>query len=177
MKASAARSLRCAWWRALRTSTRTEPTETPTPAAASPPVPRRWWHLDVLGHVASGAFRDVYRAWDPQLDREVALKLLRRAPDADAHADEVVDEGRLLARLRHPHIVSIYGAARIDGRVGPLDGVTCAVDTLAQAVAQGGAFPARKVADIGAASVMRSPRSTARARYQSRRQGTERHAG
>ena len=89
------------------------------PAIPTPPdAPKRFGHLEVLEHIASGAFGDVYRAWDPQLDREVALKLLRRAPDADAHADEVVNEGRLLARLRHPHIVSVYGAARIDGQVG-----------------------------------------------------------
>jgi serine/threonine protein kinase/Tol biopolymer transport system component len=81
-------------------------------------VPERWGQLQVLEHVASGAFGDVYRAWDPGLDREVALKLLRRSPDADAHADEAVDEGRLLARVRHPNIVAVHGAARIDGRVG-----------------------------------------------------------
>jgi len=120
------------------------------PARARADVSKRWGHLDVLDHIASGAFGDVYRAWDPQLDRDVALKLLRRAPDADAHADEVVDEGRLLARLRHPHIVSIYGAARIDGRVG-LWMEYLRGRTLAQAVAQDGALAARKVAEIGGA--------------------------
>ena len=104
----------------------------------------------MLEHIASGAFGDVYRAWDPQLNREVALKLLRRAPDADAHADEVVNEGRLLARLRHPHIVSVYGAARIDGQVG-LWMEFLRGRTLAQAVTTDGALPTRKVAEIGAA--------------------------
>jgi serine/threonine protein kinase len=129
---------------------RAEPTGAASLAHAQAEVPGRWGHLDVLDPIASGAFGDVYRAWDPQLDREVALKLLRRAPDADAHADEVVEEGRLLARLRHPHIVSIYGAARIDGRVG-LWMEYLRGRTLAQAVTQDGALPARKVAEIGAA--------------------------
>lgn len=119
---------------------------TPTPTEA----PKRFGHLEVLEHIASGAFGDVYRAWDPQLDREVALKLLRRAPDADAHADEVVNEGRLLARLRHPHIVSVYGAARIDGQVG-LWMEFLRGRTLAQAVTTDGALPTRKVAETGAA--------------------------
>jgi Tol biopolymer transport system component/predicted Ser/Thr protein kinase len=124
----------------------------PPPATTTeiPDAPQRWGHLDVLEHIASGAFGDVYRAWDPQLDREVALKLLRRAPDADAHADEVVNEGRLLARLRHPHIVSVYGAARIDGQVG-LWMEYLRGRTLAQAVSKEGALPARKVAEVGAA--------------------------
>lgn len=123
----------------------------PPPATTAPTdAPKRFGHLDVLEHIASGAFGDVYRAWDPQLDREVALKLLRRAPDADAHADEVVDEGRLLARLRHPHIVSVYGAARIDGQVG-LWMEFLRGRTLAQAVTTDGALPTRKVAEIGAA--------------------------
>ena len=59
-----------------------------------------------------------------------------RAPDADAHADEVVEEARLLARVRHPHVVTVYGAARIDGRVG-LWMEFVRGRTLAQAVTQG----------------------------------------
>ena len=61
-----------------------------------------------------------------------------------------MDEGRLLARLRHPHIVSVYGAARIDGQVG-LWMEFLRGRTLAQAVATDGALPTRKVAEIGAA--------------------------
>jgi len=112
------------------------------------PAPLKWAHLDVLEPIASGSFGDVYRAWDPQLDREVALKLLKRAPDADAQADEVVDEGRMLARLRHPHIVSVYGAARIDGQVG-LWMEYVRGRTLAQIVREEGPLSARRVADVG----------------------------
>ena len=39
-----------------------------------------WGALRLLEHVGQGAFGDVYRASDPRLDREVALKLLRRPP-------------------------------------------------------------------------------------------------
>jgi serine/threonine protein kinase/Tol biopolymer transport system component len=131
-------------------TTVTGPTTPPPQSPGSGLAGVRWAHLDVLEHVASGGFGDVYRAWDPQLDREVALKLLFRGPDADAHADEVVEEGRMLARVRHPHIVSIYGAARVEGQVG-LWMEYVRGRTVAQSVAQDGALSARKVAEIGAA--------------------------
>jgi Tol biopolymer transport system component/predicted Ser/Thr protein kinase len=76
-----------------------------------------WGHLRVLERLGSGAFGEVYRAWDSRLDREVALKVL----DAGAPTTEgspVVAEGRLLARVRHPNVVTVYGAERVDGRVG-----------------------------------------------------------
>ena len=61
----------------------------------------------------------MYRAWDSRLDREVALKLLRGpAGTGDARATSIIEEGRLLARVRHPNVVTVYGADRIDGRVG-----------------------------------------------------------
>ncbi len=82
------------------------------------PFLARWGHLHLLEHVASGSFGDVYRAWDPAIDREVALKLLRPHARDQADPDETIEEGRLLARVRHPSVVTVYGAARIDGRVG-----------------------------------------------------------
>ena len=83
------------------------------------PVPSEWGPLKVLEPVASGTFGDVYRAWDTRLDREVALKLLRRRESSES-ADEstVIDEGRLMARVRHPNIVTVYGAERSNQRVG-----------------------------------------------------------
>lgn len=78
-----------------------------------------WGPLRLLECVGEGAFGEVYRAWDPRLDREVALKLLRqRESRRDSVGSHVIDEGRLLARVRHPNVVTVYGADRIDGRVG-----------------------------------------------------------
>jgi serine/threonine-protein kinase len=78
-----------------------------------------WGPLRLLEHVGRGSFGDVYRAWDTRLDREVALKLLRhREPEDETRASTVIHEGRLLARVRHPNVVTVYGAERIDGRVG-----------------------------------------------------------
>jgi Tol biopolymer transport system component/tRNA A-37 threonylcarbamoyl transferase component Bud32 len=82
-------------------------------------IPVTWGPLTILEKIGRGTYGDVYRARDPRLDRPVALKLLRRRErDADALESAVVEEGRLMARVRHPNVVTIYGAERIDGRVG-----------------------------------------------------------
>jgi len=77
-----------------------------------------WGHLTIRERIGRGSFGEVYRAWDPQLDREVALKLLVPGDTATPGALSVIEEGRLLARIRHPNVVTIYGAERIDGCVG-----------------------------------------------------------
>ena len=78
-----------------------------------------WGHLRVLERIGRGAFGEVYRAWDTRLDREVALKLLPADRAAgDGPASSIIQEGRLLARVRHPNVVTIYGAEQIGGRIG-----------------------------------------------------------
>jgi serine/threonine protein kinase len=78
-----------------------------------------WGSFRLVERVGHGAYADVYRAIDPRLDREVALKLLRQADTTtDSGGALVIEEARLLARLKHPNVVTIHGADRIDGRVG-----------------------------------------------------------
>ena len=76
----------------------------------------RWGDLLLIDRVGSGAAGEVFRAYDDQLQREVALKLLHIAPDA--HANSPLAEGRLLARVRHPNVVTVFGAASFKGRAG-----------------------------------------------------------
>jgi Tol biopolymer transport system component len=91
-----------------------------TPREAGPDTTRpTWGHLQLLEKVGQGAFGEVFRAWDPHLSREVALKLL--GPAMGQGADDrswVLQEARFLAAIRHPNVVTVYGADRIDGRVG-----------------------------------------------------------
>ncbi len=83
------------------------------------PASGRWGHLRLFERIGRGAFGEVYRAWDTRLDREVALKLLPAArPSADRAGSSIIHEGRLLARVRHPNVVTIYGAQQIDGHIG-----------------------------------------------------------
>lgn len=78
--------------------------------------PISWGPLRIIEKIGRGSFGDVYRARDPRLDRDVALKLLRyREPPED---QLIVEEARLMARVRHPGVVTIYGAERINGRTG-----------------------------------------------------------
>ncbi len=77
-----------------------------------------WGPLRLIERVGEGAFGEVFRAWDTRLDREVALKLLRPARSQPGHPTTVISEGRLLARVRHPNVVTVFGAEQIDGRIG-----------------------------------------------------------
>ena len=80
---------------------------------------RQWGPLVIRERVGEGAFGDVYRAYDPKLDREVALKVLRpRAGSSSLESQTWVDEGRLLARVHHPNVVTVYGADRVGDEVG-----------------------------------------------------------
>ena len=79
---------------------------------------RYWGRLRLIEPIASGSFGDVFRAWDPRLRREVALKLIELRGDDPRHSAAILHEGRLLARVRHPNVVTIYDAERIGSQVG-----------------------------------------------------------
>lgn len=93
-------------------------------SAAFPPSPpplasgSQWGHLRVLETVGRGRSGQVYRAYDPALARDVALKLVPHRDGEDAAESQVVEEGRLMARVRHPNVVTIHGAQRIDRTSG-----------------------------------------------------------
>jgi serine/threonine protein kinase/tetratricopeptide (TPR) repeat protein len=73
------------------------------------PAGARLGHYQILTPVGAGAMGEVYRAHDPRLDREVALKVL---PDAVAtDADRLARferEAKALARIEHPNILTIH---------------------------------------------------------------------
>jgi tetratricopeptide (TPR) repeat protein len=67
----------------------------------------RYVVLDVVGQGGVGV---VYRAYDPKLDRRVALKLLRAQVTMD-HPDvqrRLLREAQTMARLSHPHVLPVY---------------------------------------------------------------------
>jgi serine/threonine-protein kinase len=81
--------------------------------------PQRWGHLEIIDKVGTGSFGEVYRARDTRLDSEVALKLLRRdASKQSDRATQVIEEARLMARVKHDNVVRVHGAERHEGRVG-----------------------------------------------------------
>jgi len=117
--------------------------------ASMPPESWRWGHLQVFERIGHGAFGDVHRAWDPRLDREVALKLLRSdVLDDEGSGSAVIEEGRLLARVRHPNVVTIYGAEPNDGRIGLWMELVNG-RTLEEALRSGRTFTAAEVTRLG----------------------------
>lgn len=77
----------------------------------------QWGHLEVLQQIGSGATSEVFRAFDPLLAVEVALKLSRPG-QGWAGAGDWIAEARSLARIRHPNVVAVHGVDRHDGRSG-----------------------------------------------------------
>jgi hypothetical protein len=72
-----------------------------------------WGALTLVEQIGHGSFGDTWRARDARLDREVALKLLRRHGwQSETVESAVIDEGRLLARVRHPNVVTVWGRPR-----------------------------------------------------------------
>jgi tRNA A-37 threonylcarbamoyl transferase component Bud32 len=77
------------------------------PAAAR--VPRRLGRFELFEEVGAGSFGQVFRARDTELDRDVAIKVLRAGGLAGAEdADRFLREARSAAQLKHPGIVSVY---------------------------------------------------------------------
>ncbi|MEM7052411.1 MAG: serine/threonine-protein kinase [Acidobacteriota bacterium] len=62
----------------------------------------------VLSHLGSGGMGSVYAAYDPDLDRKVALKLVRRDRASKIEQQRLLQEARALAKLSHPNIVRVY---------------------------------------------------------------------
>ncbi len=115
-----------------------------------------WGRLSLLDRIGQGTSCEVYRAWDTALHREVALKLLHDEGDntdgggallKEAHG-RLLEEARRLARVRHTHVVQVYGAEQHDGRVG-LWMELVRGESLEQTVQARGVFGAREAALIG----------------------------
>lgn len=133
----------------------------PPPVLPPRPAPRRprtaarkrrpaalfgWGPLRAVEAIGSGSFGEVYRAFDPTLEREVALKLWR-AP-AGSSMDRLLVEARRLARVRHPNVLVVHGADEHDGRAGMwtdlIDGMS-----LERCLAERGPFGATEAAGVG----------------------------
>jgi serine/threonine protein kinase len=65
--------------------------------------------------VGSGAMGHVYAAYDPQLDRRIALKVLRPEVRAGDHEARLLREARLAAKLTHENIIVVYDVGVLPG--------------------------------------------------------------
>lgn len=92
-----------------------------SPATAAEERPRRWGALELIETIGRGSFGTVWRARDPRLDRIVALKLQPLdglMAGRSTTPDQAIEEARLMARVHHPHVVSVFGADARDGQIG-----------------------------------------------------------
>ena len=71
---------------------------------------------EIITALGAGGMGEVYRAHDPRLGRDVALKILPAATANDPHAlERFTREARAVAALNHPHIVTIHSTEEADG--------------------------------------------------------------
>jgi tetratricopeptide (TPR) repeat protein len=75
----------------------------------------------VLKQLGEGGMGVVYAAYDPELDRKVALKLLQAAPGAGGTSTQgqarLLREAQAMARLSHPHVSAVFDVGTYDDRV------------------------------------------------------------
>ena len=80
--------------------------------------PRRIGRFILLDTIGAGAMGEVYTAYDGQLDRKVAVKLVHAHMSAGRHARQrLLREAQTLAQVSHPNVVQVYEAGELGGRV------------------------------------------------------------
>ncbi len=74
----------------------------------------RYEILEILGEGGMGI---VYAAYDTELERRVALKLVRPGSLQHAHAERLEWEARAMARINDPHVATVYEVGRLEDEV------------------------------------------------------------
>ena len=84
-----------------------EPTLAQLGPLSSPPIPRTLGEFELLSELGRGGMGIVYRAWQPSLGREVALKRLGHIGNTKAEA-RFRREIKALGRVDHPNLIRIF---------------------------------------------------------------------
>lgn len=106
----------------------------------------------IIGELGRGAMGTVYRAHDPLIDREVAIKTLHPNLPADAIADvreRFLREAKSAGRLSHPNIVTIFDVGE-QGGIAYMAMELLEGQTLAQLLAESVRLPFQTIADLAA---------------------------
>ncbi|HUJ62521.1 MAG TPA: protein kinase, partial [Kofleriaceae bacterium] len=80
--------------------------------------PRTVGRYQLDRRIAAGGMGEVWAAWDPQLERQIAVKLVRpeRADDG-RERERLLREARALAKLTHPNVLAVHDVGELDGEV------------------------------------------------------------
>ncbi len=111
-------------------------------------APETWGKYRLASKVGEGSYGSVYRAWDSELERDVALKILHRRVGDTRLKESLLQEGRALAKIRHANVVNVLGIEAHEDRVG-LCMEFVEGKTLADVVSSGGKLNAPEAALIG----------------------------
>src|SRR5215831_5633388 len=121
-----------AWSHETQPAPRTPSEEVTLPDAAPPQIARtklyrssgtalprgtmlgRYMVVDLIG---TGGMGVVYTAYDPELDRKVALKLLRSDFSSEEARLRLLREAQAIARLSHPNVIAVHDVGTVEGRV------------------------------------------------------------
>jgi serine/threonine protein kinase len=109
--------------------------------ASNSPIGSQWGALNILEEIGRGAFGVVYRANDPQLRRDEALKLFQTDQGQ-------IEEARKLAQVNSPNVVKVFRFETHDGRPGFAMELVNGV-TLAGQIEERGSFSCAEAANIG----------------------------
>jgi WD40 repeat protein len=69
-------------------------------------------HFELRDKLGMGAFGTVWKAYDTELDRTVAVKIPRKGKLNPQETEQFLREARTAAQLKHPHIVSVHEVGR-----------------------------------------------------------------
>jgi hypothetical protein len=116
--------------------------------AAAHATSSSWGSMTTLDVIGRGSFATVYRAFDADLHRDVALKVTGVQESARFDPQRAVQEARLLARVRHPNVVTVYGAHLKENAVA-LSMELIKGETLDALVRRDGSFRARDATLVG----------------------------
>jgi tetratricopeptide (TPR) repeat protein/predicted Ser/Thr protein kinase len=84
----------------------------------TPTDPVRVGRFDILDRIGEGGMGVVYAAYDPELERRVAIKVLSSDREGESRASERLRrEAQAMARLSHPNVVDVFDVGMVDGRV------------------------------------------------------------
>ncbi len=92
-------------------------TGAPTNVEASQ-APDTWGKYRLTNKVGEGSYGSVYRAWDSDLEYDVAIKILHRRVGDTKLRERLLQEGRALAKIQHNNVVRVLGIEAHADRVG-----------------------------------------------------------
>jgi serine/threonine-protein kinase len=112
-------------------------------------VPVSWGRFQIIEQIGVGTFGVVYRAIEPTLQIEVALKITRpRHPELAGEQEKALEEARRLVKVKHPNVVRAFGAERVGDEIG-LSMELVRGHTLDEIVRRQAPFSANEAAVIG----------------------------